>query len=200
MRQQVHLSDSGSLLLLPAQQASTWVQRFAPLIPPGEVLDLACGSGRHSHLLASLGHTVLAVDRDSAALEQAAGPAITTLQIDLECGAEWPFGPNRFTGTVVTNYLHRPLFPHIFRSLGPGGVLIYETFAQGNERFGKPSNPHFLLRHGELLEIAAEEGRGALHVLAFEDGYSKTPKPAMMQRICIVKAGGQDMPERLNLF
>lgn len=196
----MHLSDSGSLPLLPEQQASVWVQRFAPLIPSGEVLDLACGSGRHSRLLASMGHTVLAVDRDSAALEQAAGLAITTLQIDLECGSEWPFGTSRFAGIVVTNYLHRPLFPHIFHSIVPGGVLIYETFAQGNECFGKPSNPHFLLRHGELLEIAAKAGNGALHVVAFEDGYSKTPRPTMVQRICIVKTGAHDIPERLALF
>lgn len=200
MTQQVQLRDPGSSPSPSAQQASAWVQRFAQLIPSGEVLDLACGSGRHSRLLASLGHAVLAVDRDRAVLEQTAGQGITTLQIDLECGAEWPFGMSRFAGIVVTNYLHRPLFPYIFRSLVPGGVLIYETFAQGNERFGKPSNPQFLLRHGELLDIAAKYGDGSLHVVAFEDGYSDTPKPAMVQRICIVKNGADDMPERLSLF
>ena len=162
--------------------------RFAPLVPPGEVLDLACGGGRHARLLAGLGHPVVAVDRDAAALKLAAGQGIVTLQLDLEAdGAVWPFEENRFAGIVVTNYLHRPLFPHLLRSLANGGLLIYETFAEGNEQFGKPSNPDFLLRHGELLGLAGFEGDGVLHVLAFEDGYVRTPRPAMVQRICLLK-------------
>lgn len=181
-------------------QPSVWVARFAPLIPDGEVLDLACGSGRHARLLASLGHPVLAVDRDGAALERAAGPAIATLEFDLESDAAWPFEANRFAGIVVTNYLHRPLFPHLFRSLAPDGVLIYETFAQGNEHFGKPSNPLFLLDRGELLDIVSTHMEECLHVLAFEDGYVDIPKLAMAQRICIVKRGPAFAPERLRLF
>ncbi|SNS29082.1 Methyltransferase domain-containing protein [Noviherbaspirillum humi] len=174
-------------------QPSPWVRRFAPLIPPGEVLDLACGGGRHARLLASLGHAVLAVDRDPAALAASAGEGITVLQADLEQGGErdgWPFEEARFAGIVVTNYLHRPLMPHLLRSLAPGGVLVYETFALGNERFGKPSNPAFLLRPGELLDICRLHGGAAIHTLAFEDGHVRQPKPAMIQRLCAVRRDG----------
>jgi SAM-dependent methyltransferase len=179
---------------------SRWVARFAPLIPAGEVLDLACGSGRHARLLSSLGHTVTAVDRDPVALANATGQGIATLQIDLEEGAAgftWPFEAARFHGIVVTNYLHRPLFDSLVRSLAPGGVLIYETFARGNEHFGKPSNPAFLLNAGELLEVVARRPP-ALRVIAFEDGYVEHPKPAMMQRICAVQSDAPS-PESLRL-
>jgi SAM-dependent methyltransferase len=173
------------------EPASAWVQRFVPLIPPGEVLDLACGSGRHARLLAKFGHPVLAIDRDPAALAQTAGPGIATLQLDLENGAQamagWPLLADRFVGIVVTNYLHRPLMDDLLVSLAPGGVLIYETFVRGNEQFGKPSNPDFLLAPGELLEWTQHSFPHALHVLAFEDGYVATPKPAMVQRICAIK-------------
>jgi SAM-dependent methyltransferase len=164
---------------------SPWVRRYAPLIPGGEVLDLACGSGRHSRHLAALGHAVVAVDRDNEALAAAAGPEITTTEIDLEQeGAAWPFGPERFAGIVVTNYLHRPLIADMLGSLAPNGVLLYETFADGNAQFGKPSNPAFLLQPGELLEWARTHG---LRVVAFEDGVTDTPKAAMVQRLCAVK-------------
>jgi SAM-dependent methyltransferase len=178
-------------------QPSEWVARFAGLIPAGETLDLACGGGRHARALAGLGHRVLAVDRDPAALERVAGPGITVQKVDLEGeGFEWPFEADRFAGIVVTNYLHRPLFPLLFRSLAPNGLLIYETFAQGNEHFGKPSNPNFLLRPGELLEVALREGG---RVIAFEDGYVEKPKPAMVQRICFMKPVTGLAPERLRL-
>lgn len=179
---------------------SRWVERFAPLVPPGEVLDLACGGGRHARLFANLGHSILAVDKDPAALERAAGPGIATRQVDLEQDSlpepSWPFEDNRFAGIVVTNYLHRPLFPHLLRSLAPGGVLIYETFAAGNEHFGKPSNPVFLLQPGELLRatLAADT-----RVIAFEDGCVDVPKPAMVQRICVMKAGSGLVPESMRL-
>jgi SAM-dependent methyltransferase len=170
-------------------EASPWVRRFAPLVPGGEVLDLACGGGRHGRLFAARGHPVLAVDRDAAALAAAAGPGITTLQADLEAeGAPWPFGTKRFAGIVVTNYLHRPLMPDLLRSLAPGGVLIYETFALGNEALGKPSNPAFLLAPGELLALA---GQGGLRVIAYEDGVVTAPKPALVQRLC---AAGPALP------
>lgn len=174
-----------------SDRPSAWVARFAPLIPSGEVLDLACGSGRHARLLTGLGHTALAVDRDPLALQRAGGPGISTQQLDFENGphgANWPFEAGRFAGIVVTNYLHRPLFAYLFASLQAQGVLIYETFAQGNEQFGKPSNPHFLLNRGELLESVRAQGHPDLHVLAYEDGYTDTPKPAMVQRICVVKS------------
>ena len=164
---------------------SPWVRRYAPLIPGGAVLDLACGAGRHSRHLASLGHSVVAVDRDADALALAAGPDITTSAIDLEeAGAAWPFGPGRFAGIVVTNYLHRPLTAAMIASLAPDGVVIYETFADGNAQFGKPSNPDFLLRPGELLDWARAHG---LRVVAFEEGVVDAPKTAMVQRICAVK-------------
>jgi len=165
-----------------ADSASRWVRRHAPLIPAGPVLDLACGGGRHARHLAALGHPVLALDRDPAALKRAAGPGIVTLQIDLEePGARWPFLPGRLAGVVVANYLHRALFGDIAASLAPDGVLIYETFAAGNERFGKPPNPAFLRTPGEWLQVAARHG---LTVLAYEAGRVDAPRPAMLQRLC----------------
>lgn len=169
----------------PTPDASPWVCRFAPLVPAGEVLDLACGSGRHARLFAALGHPVLALDRDRAALAATAAPGIVTLHADLEIeGAPWPFEAGRFAGIVVTNYLHRPLLAQLCASLAPGGILLYETFALGNEAFGKPSNPAFLLHPGELLEMASA---GGLRVFAYEDGIVADPKPARVQRLC---AGG----------
>ena len=172
--------------------ASSWVARWAPLARPGEVLDLACGRGRHARHFAALGHPVLAVDRDPVALQEAAGPGIATLQLDLEDPAlAWPFVPGRFSAIVVTNYLHRALMGPLMASLAPDGLLIYETFAIGNEAYGKPSKPDFLLGEGELL---AHAGAGALRVLAFEDGFSASPKPAMVQRLC---AAGPGFPREL---
>lgn len=166
---------------------SSWVARFVSLIPEGETLDLACGGGRHSRLLAASGHPVLAVDRKVEMLALAAGEGIRTLEVDLETGdpaQSWPFAVKRFAGIVVTNYLHRPLWESMIASLQDGGVLIYETFAQGNGQFGKPSNPDFLLANGELLDVAYQYG---LRVVAYEDGYVAEPRPAMLQRICAVK-------------
>ena len=180
----------------PTVNPSHWVRRFAPLVPQGEVLDLACGSGRHARLFAQIGRPVLAADRDPQALAAAAGPGITTLEVDLEAeGASWPFEAGRFAGIVVTNYLHRPLMANLVASLAPDGVLIYETFALGNEAFGKPSNPAFLLRPGELLELAAGAG---LRVLAFEDGVIQEPKPARVQRLCAAGAGFIQTEARLD--
>jgi len=175
---------------LALDNPSPWIRRFAPRIPAGRVLDLACGTGRHAKLLASLGHAVTAVDRDAEALAAAAAPGIDTLRIDLENGFNADmaslFGAGNFAGIVATNYLHRPLWPHLLAALAPGGMLIYETFAKGNERFGKPSNPDFLLDPGELLEVVRRVDE-PLHVLAFEDGYVAEPKSAMVQRICAVR-------------
>lgn len=184
--------------------ASPWVTRFVGLIPAGgEVLDLACGGGRHTRLLTAHDHPVLAVDRNAESLALAAGAGVMTLQLDLEATGDdgkakepWPFAVNQFAGIVVTNYLHRPLWPQIVASLALGGVLIYETFAQGNERFGKPSNPAFLLAHGELLQVAQNHG---LQIVAFEDGYVDIPKPAMVQRICAVKLDAMNWSQNLRL-
>ena len=166
--------------------ASPWVARFAPLVQSGEVLDLACGSGRHTRLFAARGLRaplrVLALDRNPELLAPLAGPNVITMVHDLEAeGAVWPFEAGRFAAIVVTNYLHRPLFPELVRSLRPDGILIYETFAQGNAVYGKPSNPDFLLAPGELLALAS---RGGLQVLAFEDGHVDHPHPAQVQRLC----------------
>jgi len=164
---------------------SPWVTRWARLIPEGEVLDLACGRGRHARLLAALGHDVTAVDRDPEALAALAGAArVRTLEADLEGGKPWPLPGRRFAGIVVTNYLYRPLFPNLLAALAPGAVLIYETFALGNERFGRPANPHFLLRAGELLDAFAS----ALTVIAFEQGLVSSPCPAVVQRLCAARA------------
>lgn len=163
---------------------SAWVLRWAGLIPAGgRVLDLACGSGRHTRYLAGLHHPVEAVDIDIApAAELAALPRIALRRADIEQDP-WPFGEAEFAGIVVTNYLHRPLFPDLLCSLAPGGVLIYETFAVGNERYGRPSNPNFLLLPGELLEAV----RGKLNVVGYEDVLVTWPKPAAVQRICAVR-------------
>jgi len=165
-----------------SEKSSLWVERFLPYIKSGgEVLDLACGRGRHSLLLHAAGCRVEAVDRDAAALAaiSAKVPGISTRVADLE-GDAWPYRGRRFDGIVVTNYLFRPLFPHLLDALEPDGVLIYETFMAGNGRFGKPSNPEFLLRPGELLEVV----RGRLTVVAFEQGEVAVPRPAMVQRLC----------------
>ena len=165
----------------PGSPASAWVCRWAACLPRGaRVLDFACGGGRHARWLAGEGWKIEAVDRDSAALAGLAGvPGVRVRVADLELGA-WPYAGRHFGGIIVTNYLHRPLLPLIEGALDEGGVLIYETFMVGNERFGRPSNPDFLLRPQELLEVARAAG---LRVLAFEEGEVATPKPAMVQRI-----------------
>lgn len=165
-------------------EPSRWVCHWAHLVAAGgAVLDVASGAGRHARFFASLGHPVTALDRDTAALDLMRDePLITTLAADIE-GAAWPLPADAtFAAIVVTNYLHRPLFPQLLRSLAPGGVLVYETFAQGNETVGKPSNPAFLLAPGELLEVV----RGHLRVVAFQDGFLAQPRPAYVQRICAI--------------
>jgi SAM-dependent methyltransferase len=165
---------------------SPWVTRFAPLIAAGgEVLDYACGGGRHARWLAARGFRVEAVDRDGVVLELLAGlPNIHPRAAELEDGP-WPYAGRRFDAVVVTNYLFRPRLQSLLGLLGSGGVLIYETFMAGNERLGKPSNPDFLLRPGELLDIT----RPGFSVVAFEQGEVALPKPAVIQRICAVKGG-----------
>src|SRR6185436_1524931 len=143
------------------EEPSKWVVHWAPHVARGPVLDVASGGGRHARFFKARGFEVVAVDREAAGLE-----GIRFVKADLEDGSPWPFAGQQFGGIVVTNYLHRPLFPHLAASLAPGGVLIYETFMAGNERYGKPSNPEFLLRPGELREAFR-----ALTPIAFEQGY-----------------------------
>lgn len=157
---------------------SGWVRRWAPRVAAGTVLDLACGAGRHARLFLGLGFQVVALDRDAQDI-----PGARFIQADLEDGRPWPLAGERFQAVVVTNYLHRPLFPQLTEALAPGGLLIYETFMLGNERHGRPSNPDFLLRPGELLGAF----RG-LQVLGFEEGFVAVPKPAMIQRLCAAMA------------
>jgi SAM-dependent methyltransferase len=161
---------------------SSWIARHAHLVPrTGPVLDLAAGGGRHTRYFKGLGHAVVAVDRDVSGLADLAGDAqISVIEADLEGGAPWPLGKRRFAGIVVTNYLHRPLLPDIAAALLPGGVLLYETFGRGNERFGKPSNPDFLLKPGELLAFVEAEG---LVLQAYHCGVVAEPRPAVLQRI-----------------
>lgn len=163
---------------------SAWVERWAPMIAPGgRILDVAAGGGRHARWFAQRGHPVDALDRDAGALARLEGVAgVTPICADLE-NEPWPCGPGAYAGVVVTNYLHRPLFAHLVAALAPGGVLIYETFAAGNERYGRPSNPAFLLKPGELLEAV----RGRLRVVAYEDLLTEAPRPALVQRICAVR-------------
>jgi SAM-dependent methyltransferase len=165
----------------PLIAPSPWVMRWAPLIRAGgRVLDIAAGHGRHARVLSAMGHKVVAADIDTSGLADAAG--VEVLAADLEAGA-WPFAGESFDAIIVANYLHRPHFPHLVASLAPGGVLIFETFGQGNERLGRPRNPDFLLAPGELLRAF----ENALEIVAYEHGEEKTPRPAVRQRLCAIK-------------
>lgn len=172
---------------------SPWIVRFAPLIPAGgAVLDLACGAGRHARLLAGMGYRVEAVDRDADALATLAGvDNVTTRCADLENGP-WPYYANVFDGIVISRYLWRPLFPQIFNCLGEGGVLIHETFMEGQQLHGKPSNPAFLLRPGELLELVGKR----FTVVAFEQGEiaGTDGGPQVIQRICVRRGRPDKLP------
>ncbi len=190
---------SGDIRLHGSEPASSWVQRWSQLVKPGGVvLDVACGRGRHAIWFYERNHPVVLVDRSQDAIESIAkvipASACEAVVADIENGP-WPFAGRQFDAMVVTNYLWRPLLPTLRASLAPGGVLIYETFTQGNETVGKPSRPDFLLRTGELLVIC--EG---LRVVAFEDGFHAGPQgqsPRFVQRIAAVRenASGADHPE-----
>lgn len=163
---------------------SPWVARFLPLVRAGgAVLDVACGYGRHARLFAQSGYRVTALDRDQEALAALAEvDNVMPLHADIE-SAPWPLAGRSFDAVVVTNYLHRALFPVLLSALGEEGLLIYETFAMGNERYGRPASPQFLLEPGELLQRCA-----GLRVLAYEDTYVAQPKPALIQRICAIRS------------
>jgi len=165
---------------------SPWITRFAPLIPPGaRVLDLACGQGRHSRFFATRLCDIVAVDRDSQALVALEGvPRVTTIAADLE-GGPWPLSGLQFDAIIVANYLHRPLFPQLLDLLDSGGAFLYETFAAGNEAYGRPSNPEHLLAADELLSLLRER----LTIVAFEQGLVRAARPAVVQRVAAVGRG-----------
>lgn len=168
----------------PNLAPSNWVTRFADMIPKnGSVLDIACGAGRHSRLFAAMGFNVVALDRDVTEFVEPPDD-VALIQADLETHP-WPLGQREFAGVIVTNYLHRPLLPVIVSSVACGGMLIYETFAVGNEKFGRPSRADFLLQPGELLSAV----RDALEVVAYENIFVNDPKPAMIQRIAAIRRG-----------
>jgi len=170
-----------------ASEASPWVRRFAPLAPlQGTVLDVACGSGRHSRLFLELGRGVTAIDRDTSGVSGLKDlPAAEIIEADLEDGGPWPLAGRLFAAVVVTNYLHRPLLPILRDTVQTGGVLIYETFARGNERFRRPRNPDHLLADGELLELV----QGRLDVVAYEHGITEVGgETAVVQRLAAVNA------------
>ncbi len=178
---------------------SAWVKRWAHLLPLSEnvvdhesvqVLDLACGHGRHMQFLAGLGHKVLGVDRNAEALKTASQWG-ETLQADIE-NAAWPLEGRSFKGVVVTNYLWRDLFPQILNSVAEGGVLIYETFSQGNQAYGKPSRPEFLLQPGELLQLCT-----SLRIVAFEEGFIPSPD-RLIQRLVAMRVPNRLEPDALS--
>lgn len=169
---------------------SPWIVRFAHLIPAGaRVLDLAAGRGRHARFLATRGAQVLAVDRDAEALATLAGiPGIATRVLDLE-GPAWPLADERFDAIVATNYLHRPQFAPLRAVLAADGALLYETFAMGNEAYGRPVNPDHLLCEGELLTLAGLPP-APMTIVAFEQGLvANGARPAVVQRLAAVGRG-----------
>ena len=174
------------------EEPSDWVRRWSHLVPAGgPVLDVACGFGRHMRWFAQRGHPVTGVDRSQEAIAAAAGLG-EALCADLENGS-WPWPGRVFAAVIVTNYLWRPLFPALLQSVAPGGVLIYETFAAGNETVGKPARPEFLLQPGELLRLC--EG---LHVVAFEDGFLDEPA-RFVQRVAAARRSGGAVAPRYRL-
>ncbi|MEO8545315.1 MAG: class I SAM-dependent methyltransferase [Burkholderiaceae bacterium] len=182
-----------------AGTVSDWIRRWSHLVRPGgQVLDLACGHGRHARWFAARNHAVVAVDKVPEVLQSlsdlSATGQVRTVLADIENGP-WPLmdhgTPRRFDAVIVTNYLWRALLPTTVLSLASGGVLLYETFAHGNAEVGKPSRPDFLLQPGELLRICQ-----GLRIVAFEDGFCEVPA-RFVQRIAAVRevaAGAADQP------
>ena len=183
---------------LSTASPSNWVCRFLPLIAKnnGPVLDLACGGGRHTRLLLDAGFEVWSLDKDLSLLEPLSLLGAHCFQYDLEAkpvGDEigdkenWPFETNIFSAIIVTNYLYRPLLSNLTLSLKDDGILIYETFAKGNEVYGRPKNPEFLLQAGELIEYYLSQAmpNRKNHCIAYEHGYIAQPRPAVVQRICL---------------
>lgn len=169
----------------PSQQApSTWIAQHAHLIPEnGHILDLACGKGRHTRFFLQKGHAVTAVDIDLGGVaDLATVPDTTLIEADLE-NAAWPLAGRQYDAVIVCNYLHRPILNHIFQVVAPGGLLLYDTFAAGNERFGRPRNPAFLLQADELLRLTRDD----FVARAYQHGRVDTPRPAIRQSLCAIR-------------
>lgn len=170
----------GNLKARHMQAPDPWIKRYIDLVPDGgRILDLAAGAGRHSRLALALGHPVVAVDRDIGRLDTPDTGGANIRKHDLEAGT-WPLGDERFEGIIVCNYLWRSIFPHVIAALAPGGILLWTTFALGNERFGRPRNPDFLLHRNELVDVFSAD----LEVIAYEDREILGPQPAVRQSIC----------------
>jgi SAM-dependent methyltransferase len=164
---------------------SAWVERFGASVPTGRVCDVACGGGRHARWFAARGHDVVAIDRDlSGVADLADDPHVELVEADLEDGSPPPIAVRAYGVVVVTNYLWRPILGAVVDGVAPGGLLLYETFAAGNERFGRPTNPDFLLARNELLDLARAH---ALTVVAYEDVEVEAPSPACVQRIAATR-------------
>ena len=186
-----HSSDS-------TESTSAWVRRFLPSIAKnnGPVLDLACGGGRHTRLLLDAGYEVWSLDKVASLLAPLRLLGARCFEHDLEAEhasvamggcKNWPFEANMFSAIIVTNYLYRALLPNLTTSLKDDGVLIYETFAAGNEVYGSPRNPDFLLKPGELIVYYLSQaipGRKN-HCISYEHGYIAQPRPAVVQRLCL---------------
>ena len=182
-----------STLLHGQEPTSSWVARWSHLLPAGcTVLDLACGHGRHMRHFAALGHPVTGVDRNPDAIADVS-PLGEAICADIENGP-WPLAGRTFGGVVVTNYLWRPLWPHILDSLASNGVLIYETFSAGNESVGKPSRPDFLLHPSELLTVCQD-----LRVVAFEEGFLAQPDRFVQRIVAVRESQGTETPVRYSL-
>jgi SAM-dependent methyltransferase len=177
---------------LPTAGASEWVKRWLRSGGGRRLLDFACGSGRHALLARELGYSVTAADRDPSAVARLQAKGIHVVLEDLET-RRWPFAGTRFDVVVCTSYLFRPRLDLLCGLPAAGGLLLYETFAVGNARYGRPSNPDYLLRPGEL---ASAVQRAGLHLLAYEDGFTAVPRPARIQRAAAVRPpfDPQDLP------
>jgi len=167
-------------------EPSRWVIRFTHLVRAGgSVLDVAAGQGRHCQWFLDGEYSVVAIDRDLSPLGWLEHPALEKHEADLEDGEGWPLGDRAFDAVVVTNYLWRNIFDDIVNAVRHDGVLIYETYAEGNERYGRPRRPEFLLQPGELLARVAPR----LEVVAYEHGFSEHPSARVVQRICAIGRG-----------
>ena len=170
-----------------ASAPSDWVMAFVDRIRPGgRILDVACGHGRHMRMALDRGYHVTGLDRDlSGVADLTDWPQVELVQADLERGEPFPLKGRTFDGVIVTNYLWRPVLADIVACVADDGILIYQTFARGQEKFGRPTNKDFLLTRNELIAAVLPK----MTVIAFEHGLIDSDPPRVIQRIV---AGGAD--------